>query len=430
MPASRSNERESGEGRITALLRSICAFFSLNNYLWSLIYAPAAAQIILLGFVLIDDDTLRELLIFPLGFTAIAIAFMGYLRAKKLVVKDSYFRTYFALFLPLIVAAFNLSLWNVYNALDFIEFEFIYYEYFVVSSNITFIFSLFLFSFISSLDRMFAFTFTVYCAYAVGFCFGLHRKKQTIANKKPIYLSCVIAIFLFASSIALIVYKSFYMIADEVKEIEAHAINLFPDTGHKKTALRGDRELYFTSDFPRLDGATSFYPIYGAVAEALYQKPAVASSRTDGAYDNLINGEADLIVVFAPSPEQLARAEQAKAELVLTPIGKEAFVFLVNKENPIKSLTIEQIQKIYTGEITNWRDLGGEDEKIFAFQRDKNSGSQTAMENGVMKELTLKKPLMEEIHGLMSGLIDVVADYRNAQNAIGYSFRYFVTDMH
>jgi phosphate transport system substrate-binding protein len=37
---------------------------------------------------------------------------------------------------------------------------------------------------------------------------------------------------------------------------------------------------------------------------------------------------------------------------------------------------------------------------------------------------------MEEIHGLMSGLIDVVADYRNAQNAIGYSFRYFVTDMH
>ena len=51
-------------------------------------------------------------------------------------------------------------------------------------------------------------------------------------------------------------------------------------------------------------------------------------------------------------------------EYHLTPIGREAFVFFVNSRNPVTELTVDEIQGIYTGEITNWREVGGEDQSI------------------------------------------------------------------
>lgn len=56
-------------------------------------------------------------------------------------------------------------------------------------------------------------------------------------------------------------------------------------------------------------------------------------------------------------------------------------MFFVNARNPVDELSIDQIKRIYSGEITNWQEAGGEDEAIRAFQRPKDSGSQTALEN-------------------------------------------------
>ena len=53
---------------------------------------------------------------------------------------------------------------------------------------------------------------------------------------------------------------------------------------------------------------------------------------------------------------------------------------MVNADNPVDSLTVEEIQKIYTGEITNWSQVGGEDREIVPFQRNKGGGSQAIME--------------------------------------------------
>lgn len=46
---------------------------------------------------------------------------------------------------------------------------------------------------------------------------------------------------------------------------------------------------------------------------------------------------------------------------LLTPFATDALVFVVNADNPVNGLTTEQLQKIYTGEITNWSQVGGED---------------------------------------------------------------------
>ncbi len=112
----------------------------------------------------------------------------------------------------------------------------------------------------------------------------------------------------------------------------------------------------------------------------------------------------------------------------MTPIGREAFVFFVNTKNPVDSLTIEEIQGIYSGKITNWQEVGGENEEIQAFQRPEDSGSQTALEK-LMVGIPIMEAPGEEIVTGMGGIIKETSDYRNHGNAIGLSYRFFSTEM-
>ncbi len=70
--------------------------------------------------------------------------------------------------------------------------------------------------------------------------------------------------------------------------------------------------------------------------------------------------------------------------LNLEPVAKEGFVFVVSKDNPVESLTQQQIRDIYSGKITNWSEVGGNDEEIIPYQRNNDSGSQNYM-NEFMK---------------------------------------------
>ena len=146
------------------------------------------------------------------------------------------------------------------------------------------------------------------------------------------------------------------------------------------------------------------------------------------AYERLITGRTDLIFAAAPSQEQLEMARRAAKELHLTPIGREAFVFFVNSRNPVEGLTVEQIQGIYTGQITNWNQVGGKNQPIRPFQRLENSGSQSALLR-LMDGLPLIEPEKEDRVGGMGGIIQQVASYRNYKNSIGFSFRFYASEM-
>ena len=76
---------------------------------------------------------------------------------------------------------------------------------------------------------------------------------------------------------------------------------------------------------------------------------------------------------------QEEHARDRGVEFEYTPVGREGFVFLVNASNPVDSLTIEQVKGIYSGKITTWKEVGGNDEPIQAYQRNSNSGSQSMM---------------------------------------------------
>lgn len=205
--------------------------------------------------------------------------------------------------------------------------------------------------------------------------------------------------------------------------------------GTKAVVLEEQSSLKLTSELPVMDGATALYPLYSAFAQAVYPEKEynindseVMCNNTIGAYENLINGRVDIIFAARPSQEQIQKAADKGIEFKLTPIGREAFVFFVNVKNPVTGLTTSQIQDIYSGKITNWKDVGGKNEPIRAFQRKENSGSQTMLEK-FMEGKPLMEPLKEDRVVTMGGIIEQTADYKNYRNSIGFSFLFFSTEM-
>lgn len=257
----------------------------------------------------------------------------------------------------------------------------------------------------------------------------LDSKKRTIIVISFFSLS-VMAVTIYEINQAY--HNSFVTIRDaEVDVWEYHPFI----KNSKVVELQEASTLKFEEDLPVLDGATALYPVYSAFVKAVYPekeydiyKSEVMCSKTNDAYLKLINGDADIIFAAGPSKRQMKLAEQRGVELKLTPIGREAFVFFVNAKNEVESLTIEEIQGIYSGAITNWQELGGNNETIRAFQRPDDSGSQTALEN-LMGDIRLMTPPIEDVVAGMGGIIEQTANYRNYKNSIGYSFRYFSTEM-
>ncbi len=213
---------------------------------------------------------------------------------------------------------------------------------------------------------------------------------------------------------------------------------------------------YYTLDwgtYPSIDGSTVCVPL---AAECARQHLGMSDddipgfvcfSTTHYAYENIIGRMSvypwvmsqnaalaerpvDLLLATQPSDDEIALANEKGVALVIKPVCRDAFVFITNKDNPVDSLTTKQIRDIYSGEITNWSQVGGEDMPIIAFQRDENSGSQTTMLKQVMQGQTMIKPEAAQVAGEMGELIDSVAEYRNGAGSIGYTFRFYLETLY
>ena len=131
-------------------------------------------------------------------------------------------------------------------------------------------------------------------------------------------------------------------------------------TPEQKTEEPISKEPIFTKDtLPKIDGSTATIPLGEAFASNFTgEEQKVEFSQTHQAYVNLIDGEADLILVTYPSEDELNLAKQKGVELEVIPVVKEGFVFYVNSKNPIDNLSTEQVQDIYAGTIKNWKEVG------------------------------------------------------------------------
>ncbi len=221
--------------------------------------------------------------------------------------------------------------------------------------------------------------------------------------------------------------------------------HVYSDPG-KLVKLDHIPEIYFENeaDMPVMDGAEACYPVYAAIAKAIYKDidkielanlnnkdkyyyngKIVTFSNTVNAFYRLVDGDIDMLFGARPSQSQIDFARENGVEYELTRIGSEAFVFFVEKDNPVDNITSEQMRAIYHGDITNWKEVGGKNQSIVAFQRPEGSGSQTMMLY-FMGDVTLKEPKTYEMTNPMDGIVHRVANYNNEAGALGYTFRYFL----
>lgn len=141
--------------------------------------------------------------------------------------------------------------------------------------------------------------------------------------------------------------------------------------------------------FPRIDGSTANHPlitrIYSEICGISREEAETLVDLDLGSTGSiwqkmLYGGESCLLIVYEP-PEEVKEASAAElAQLEIDPIGRDGLVFLANAQNPVESLTVEELRKIYTAQLTDWSEVGGEPGPIQPFQRNPDSGSQTLFE--------------------------------------------------
>ncbi len=211
-------------------------------------------------------------------------------------------------------------------------------------------------------------------------------------------------------------------------------ISLYAACSEKKEAA--EPPFVFTrGNLPRLDGSTSTVPLALAVcAEVLGEsredvQDLVHFNKTTTAYFNLLEGDADLLIVGEANGEVMARKEELDFEWEKQPFATDAFVFVVNEDNPVDSITVAQARDIYAGKITNWSELGGEDRPITALQRNEGAGSQTLMEKLVMQGTPMMDAPTEYIVATMGQLMEAVKSFDGSPGAIGYSVYYYAEEM-
>lgn len=206
--------------------------------------------------------------------------------------------------------------------------------------------------------------------------------------------------------------------------------------------LEGEASLRFSplDDLPVLDGASALFPVYSAMVNATYPRniPALNQAgspftyhNTVGGYKRLAEGEVDILFAAAPGEGQESyypEGTDVPVKFDRIPVGREGFIFFTNAANPVDSLTQDQLRDIYSGKITNWAEVGGEDIPILPYQRNRGSGSQTGLEK-FMGEVPLTEPPTELRNDLMSGIIERVADYRNNPGAIGFSYYIYASQL-
>jgi phosphate transport system substrate-binding protein len=120
-------------------------------------------------------------------------------------------------------------------------------------------------------------------------------------------------------------------------------------------------------------------------------------------------------------PEEIAEAKKNGVDPVEHIISRDAIAVIVNPENPVSQLTLQQISDIYSGKISNWSQVGGDDRPIVRLSRETNSGThvyflETVLRLGKKDDKTLFS--MDTL--LLPSSEGIVSEVRQNPNAIGY----------
>ena len=142
---------------------------------------------------------------------------------------------------------------------------------------------------------------------------------------------------------------------------------------------------------------------------------SVTGGGSGGGIAALINGKIDIADASRPIKEkELKQAEERGIKPWEFIIARDMLSVTVNENNPISKLTVEQVSSIYKGEITNWKEVGGKDQKITLYGRQSTSGTYVFfMEEIVKGDYSAKMRNMEGNQAILDAV-------KQDQTGIGY----------
>ncbi len=169
------------------------------------------------------------------------------------------------------------------------------------------------------------------------------------------------------------------------------------------------------------DGSTSMEKVIGYLSEAYMDK----NSDVKVTYNPTGSGAGIQAVQEGRCDIGLASRnlkDEEKADLNETVVAIDGIAVIVNPENPVADLTVEQIAQVYTGEVTNWQEVGGEDAPIVCIGREAASGTRDGFESitGTADSCKYAQEL--------TSTGDVVQTVSSNPNAIGYASLASISD--
>ncbi len=147
---------------------------------------------------------------------------------------------------------------------------------------------------------------------------------------------------------------------------------------------------------------------------------------------SLINGTVDI----ANASRQMKESEIAEAQAngfdpIEITVAIDALAVVVHPDNPVSRLTIDQLADIYTGRVTNWQEVGGNDAPIILLSRETNSGTHVYfLEEVVRKGNGDNSDIFAPQTLLMPSSVGITSELRRNPNAIGYDGFGYVDPAH
>ena len=162
------------------------------------------------------------------------------------------------------------------------------------------------------------------------------------------------------------------------------------------------------------DGSTSMEKVIGALGEAFQQDTGISFTYNPTGSSSGIKAVQEGRCDIGLSSRDL-KAEEKEAGLSGTILAYDGIAMIVNPENPVTDLSVETIAKIYTGEITNWSEVGGNDMEIVLIGREAGSGTRDGFESITDTEDACK--YRQEL----TSTGDVITTVAQNPGAIGYA---------
>jgi len=208
-----------------------------------------------------------------------------------------------------------------------------------------------------------------------------------------------------------------------------------PACSQASTAPDGENNTPASQTYIENKGSDTLVNLALAWAER-YQNdhPEIQISVTGGGsgtgFTALINGTIDIANASrAIKSEEIDAAQTSGFEPIEFIVANDAIAVIVHRENPINELTLEQVSKIYKGEIRNWQELGGDDRPVVCLSRETNSGTHVYfLETVVRLGSKEDKSIFSADTLLLPSSEGIIAEVRDNPNAIGYDGLGYVTE--